>query len=299
MSELLTFNIEETIRRNRLDNFLFGRFTSVSKIFLRNLIIKGDCRINGKTSNPGYCLKSGDAVEIEIDLAAETSMKPEAVPLEIFFEDDEILVVNKPSGMLVHPTLHQKSGTLLNALSYYLNRKSIVSTLHNPLDYIRPGLVHRLDRKTSGLMLIAKTPRALRNLSDHFTRRLVKKRYLAIVDGTIAEDAGTIDAPIGHFEQERYWSIKADGKSAITNFRVLERFSAETLLELEPVTGRTNQLRIHCTHFGHPIVGDDKYGGREFSRLCLHAAKIGFHHPLTNDWIEFESEIPLEMKSFL
>ena len=298
MSEIFKFNIEETVRRNRLDNFLFGQFTAVSKIYLRNLIIKGSCRINGETSNSGYCLKCGDTIEINVDLAAETSMKPEDVPLEIVFEDEEIVVVNKPPGMLVHPTLHRKSGTLLNALSYYLNREIINSTFENAPEYIRPGLVHRLDRKTSGLMLIAKTARALRNLSDHFTRRLVKKGYLAIVQGTVTGEQGTIDAPIGHFEEERYWGIKADGKTAVTNFRVLERFADETLLELEPVTGRTNQLRIHCAYFGHPIIGDDKYGGQEFSRLCLHAAKIAFHHPVRNDWLEFESEMPAEMKFF-
>ena len=299
MSETVKFNIAETVRRNRLDAFLFGRFTAVSKIYLRNLIVKGDCRINGEATNSGYCLKSGDCIEIDIDLAAETSMKPENVPLDIVFEDEEVLVVDKPAGMLVHPTLHRKSGTLLNALAFYLNRESLNSAIRNPQSaFVRPGLVHRLDRKTSGLILIAKTDRALRNLSAHFTRRLIKKAYLAIVQGKIADDSGTIDAPIGHFEEERFWGIKADGKSAVTNFRVLERFSDEILLELEPVTGRTNQVRIHCAHFGHPIIGDDKYGGREFSRLCLHAAKIAFYHPSTNVWMEFESETPAEMKSF-
>lgn len=298
MSELFKFDVFETVKRNRLDEFLFVQFTSLSKIYLRNLITKGECRINGEITNSGYCLKAGDKIEIELDLTAETSMKPEDLQLDIVFEDEYLLVVDKPEGMLVHPTLHQKSGTLLNALSYYLNREKINALKETNTEFIRPGLVHRLDRKTSGLMLIAKTLPVLRILSDHFTRRLVKKGYLAIVHGNVAEDKGTIDAKIGHFEEERYWGIKTDGKQAITNFRVLERFSKETLMELEPVTGRTNQLRIHCMHIGYPIIGDDKYGGREFQRLCLHAAKIAFHHPSTNAWMEFESKIPNEMNSF-
>ncbi len=141
-------------------------------------------------------------------------------------------------------------------------------------------------------MVIAKTPRAHAILSGHFQRKLVEKRYLALVDGIVTEDSGTINAPIGRFAEEKIWNIKENGKAAETRFRVIERRDKTTLLELEPVTGRTNQLRIHCAHTGHPIVGDPKYGGREFSRLCLHAWKLSFWHPNGNRWLEFESEIP-------
>jgi 23S rRNA pseudouridine1911/1915/1917 synthase len=301
----LRFQIEENIKQNRLDKFLFEQITSVSKIFLCNLVNAGNCRINGKFEPRGYHLKKDDTVEIVIDLEAETAMKPEALPLEIIFEDEWIIVVNKPVEMLVHPSSKQKNGTLLNALSYYINQEKyeleqVESEIQNSkFKIIRPGLVHRLDRKTSGLMVIAKTSEALSRLSNHFQRKLIKKRYLAIVQGHVSENSGTIEAPIGRFAEEKNWNVKEDGKFAVTNFWVLEKFPDKTLLELEPITGRTNQLRIHCAFLGHPIIGDDRYNGREFSRLCLHAAKLSFRHPHSNDFVEFESEMPAEFKMFL
>lgn len=304
MCAKLQFQIEETTRKNRLDRFLFEQITEVSKIFISNKIDEGFCRINGEIARRGYHLQRGDVVEIEVDLSARTSMTPEDLPLEIIFEDDEIIVVNKPPEMLVHPSLSQKTGTLLNALAYYLNCESLNSASENSeipnpkIKIIRPGLVHRLDRKTSGLTVVAKTSNALGFLSRHFQKRLVKKKYLAIVRGTVAEDSGTIRAPIGYFAEEKIWNVKADGKEAETNFCVLERFSSATLLELEPVTGRTNQLRIHCALINHPIAGDERYGGNEFPRLCLHAAKLGFYHPSSNVWLEFQSPPSFDVKAF-
>ncbi len=305
MPTKLRFQIEENIKQNRLDKYLFEQITSVSKIFLCNLVNAGNCRINGKFEPRGYHLKKDDTVEIVIDLEAKTAMKPEALPLEIIFEDEWIIVVNKPVEMLVHPSSKQKNGTLLNALSYYINQEKyeleqVESEIQNSkFKIIRPGLVHRLDRKTSGLMVIAKTSEALSRLSNHFQRKLIKKRYLAIVQGHVSENSGTIEAPIGRFAEEKNWNVKEDGKFAVTNFWVLEKFPDKTLLELEPITGRTNQLRIHCAFLGHPIIGDDRYNGREFSRLCLHAAKLSFRHPHSNDFVEFESEMPAEFKMFL
>lgn len=300
----LQFQIEETTKRNRLDNFLSERITTVSKIYLRNRIAAGACLVNGEIAARGRHLRAGDAVEIEIDSDVQTSMTPEAILLRIVFEDAQLLVVDKPAEMLVHPSLGQKSGTLLNALSYYLNREKIdaetaSSAAEYPnVEFVRPLLVHRLDRKTSGLMVIAKTPAAMRALSIRFQKRLVEKTYSAIVQGVISENAGAICAPIGQDLEERCWKVTTSGKAAETNFRVLQRFSDETLLELQPVTGRTNQLRIHCAHIGHPIVGDDRYGGREFSRLCLHAARLSFRHPGDDRLLEFESDLPAELKSF-
>lgn len=298
MSETIQFTIEETIRKNRLDRFLFGRITTVSKIYLRNLIDRGECSINGEIEPAGYHLKKDDFIEIKVDSAAVTAMKPEPLPVEVVFEDEDIIVVDKSAQMLVHPTLGQKSGTLLNALVYYLNREIIDSACETAeqhrATFVRPGLIHRLDKQTSGLIVVAKTPRSLSFLSNHFQRKLVKKRYFAVVQGIVSDDSGTINEPIGKNEETKSWSVKSDGKSAETNYRVLERFSNKTLLELEPVTGRTNQLRIHCAHIGHPIIGDDKYGGIEFTRLCLHAAKLSFYHPATSVWTEFESKMPIE-----
>lgn len=299
MFEPLQFTIKETIKKNRLDKFLAEQITTVSKIHLRTLIDNGECLVNGDAGLAGYQLKKDDLIEITVDVAAITSMMPEAIPLTIVFEDHSIIVVDKPAGMLVHPTLGQKNSTLLNALSYYLNKElldSDQSVQENLPKFIRPGLIHRLDRQTSGLIVIAKTSESLSFLSNHFQRRLVKKNYTAIVAGEVAADSGIISEPIGHFEIERVWGIKADGKSAETKFQVAERFAGRTRLELEPVTGRTNQLRIHCAHIGHPIIGDDRYGGDNFSRLCLHAARLGFYHPATNIWMEFESAVPPEFK---
>jgi 23S rRNA pseudouridine1911/1915/1917 synthase len=299
MKEIFRFQVTEADNKKRFDEFLYERIGAVSRMHLRNLLLDERGRVNGNPEKPGYKLKKDDAVEIEIDLSAETSMKPEAIPLEILFEDEAIIVVNKPAEMLVHPTRNVKSGTLLNALSYHLNHELSGEQLResseqpnvlNPKSkFIRPGLVHRLDKKTSGLMIIAKTSDAHRTLADHFNRKLVEKKYLALVEGTLAENSGVINAPIGYDENLKQWRVLDEGKTAETRFRLLESRDDTTLLELEPVTGRTNQLRIHCTYIGHPIVGDVERGGREFPRLCLHAWKIGFWHPRGDGWIEFET----------
>lgn len=269
-------------------------------MYLRDLIKTEKCLVNGTVENRGYKLRTNDFVEIEMDRRIERAMKPEPLPLEIIFEDAEIIVVNKAAGMLMHPTFAQKTGTLLNALAFYLNfsAQSGEDSEKNTKDkgqgkrdeskFIRPGLIHRLDRQTSGLLVVAKTPRAHRVLSDHFRRKLVEKRYFALVEGVVREDSGIILAPIGRIEEIRLWNVKEDGKHAETRFRVKERFSDSTLLELEPVTGRTNQLRIHCAHIGHPIIGDEWHSKREFPRLCLHAYKLAFWHPDGNRWMEFE-----------
>lgn len=256
-------------------------------MYLRDVIKAEKCEINGYTANSGIILKKNDFVEIEIDTSRETAMKPQEMPLEIVFEDEHIIIVNKPSNLLVHPTHREKNGTLLNGLSFYLNEQN-----KSDGEVVRPGLVHRLDKQTSGLLAVTKTQKALKNLTNHFKRKLVEKRYLALVEGIVTKNEGEIIAPIGRFEEEKIWNIKENGKFAETRFWVKERFSDKTLLELEPVTGRTNQLRIHCAHLKHPIVGDVKYGAKEFERLCLHAFRLGFHHPISNNWMEFETEFP-------
>lgn len=287
------FHIPETLKKNRLDKFLFDEITAVSRMYLQYHIKEGKCTINGKIENSGYHLQAGDTVKIEIDVRAETAMLPEDIPLNIVYEDSELIVVNKPCGMLAHPTKGVRSGTLLNALTYYLNHSDEFSP--KPEKFIRAGLIHRLDKNTSGLMVIAKNPLAHKNLSRHFQRKLVEKKYYALAEGLIKDDSGTIEAPIGRNAEEKYWYVTEDGKHAESRFRVVERFADATLLELEPVTGRTNQLRLHCAHIGHPILGDDKYGGREFSRLCLHAYKLSFWHPKGSERLEFETELPAEM----
>ena len=293
MLKRFEFQIQKEFHKKRLDEFLFETFDSLSKMYLRNIIKDKNCELNGYIANSGMRLKTNDFIEIEVDTDRETAMKPQKINFEIVYEDDEILVVNKPENLLVHPTHREKSGTLLNGLSYYLNQNSKSKIV------IRPALIHRLDRQTSGLLLVSKTKRAAGILGAHFMKRLVEKKYLAIVGGVLEKDSGEINEPIGRFEEEKHWNVKADGKEAQTRFRVVERFADKTLLELEPVTGRTNQLRIHTAFIGHPIIGDTVYNGREFSRLCLHAAKLKFRHPSKNETVELKSELPLDIKMLL
>ena len=327
------FRIEQPDARLRLDKFLASRLGSLSRMRIANLIEAGACIVNGAVGRAGYRIVAGDTIEFSFDEGAPTSMFPEPIPLDVVHEDDHLIVVIKPAGMLVHPTMNVKSGTLANALAYHLNRSRIKdggsmidprsSILDSPV-VTRPGLVHRLDRATSGLIVVAKTPRALTILSRHFRKRLVEKRYLALVRGNVDQEFGSINAPIGRDPDQRpHWRVMEDGKPAETRFKVLERLERATLLELEPVTGRTNQLRIHCAHMGHPIVGDDMHGNCESRisnlelkaeaqseqsairnpqfdiRLCLHAWKLAFHHPANGDWTSLWSPAPADMTEII
>jgi 23S rRNA pseudouridine1911/1915/1917 synthase len=275
----------------RLEDFLLDQFRGLSKIYLREIVKTERCEVNGRWENIGYRLRPNDFVEIELDPTRENSMVPQDIPLDIVFEDEHLIVVNKPIGMLVHPSHRDKTGTLLNALTFHLNKNSAVRTPHSavPIPHIRPGLIHRLDKETSGLIVAAKNARTHRILATHFEKKLVEKRYLALVDGIVADDEGTITGAIGRYVEEKRWGLKEDGRESETRFRVLERTGNKTLLELEPVTGRTNQLRIHCETIGHPIVGDIARGGSNFPRLCLHAHKLSFIHPSTRQRVQFES----------
>lgn len=261
---------------------MLDEFTTVSKMYLRDLVRSEKCEVNGRNENIGYRLRANDLIEIWIDETRGTAMIAEPLPLEILFEDSDMLVVNKPAGMLVHPSHREKRGTLLNALAHHLN-------IHGG-QHIRPGLIHRLDKETSGLIVIAKNAVSHRSLSRHFFKRRVEKRYVALVEGNVSEETGTITAPIGRFADLKHWSVKDDGKHAETRFAVMERRSDTTLLALEPVTGRTNQLRIHCEYIGHPIVGDTRRGGRSAERLYLHAAGLKFPHPTNREPMSFTSD---------
>lgn len=279
--------VPETANRSRLEDFLFRHFGGLSRMYLRRVVKEGGCEVNGRLENVGYRLRRDDLVEIDVDLSRENSMRPQDIPLEIIFEDAHLVVVNKPTGMLVHPTNIDKSGTLLNALSHHFNHRG-----DNLNGVIRPGLIHRLDKDTSGLMIIAKTDRAHKSLSRQFQLKYVEKRYVALVAGLVDDDHGIISTSIGRFADQKRWDVKVDGKPAETRFWVIDRFADSTLLELEPVTGRTNQLRIHTASIGHPILGDVSRGGSEFGRLCLHAFKLAVRHPVTREDMTFTTRIP-------
>lgn len=288
MTQRIEIVVPSEIVRMRLDEFLFRQFGGLSKMYLRNVVRDEKCEVNGRNENLGYKLRSGDLIEIELDLTRETAMQPQEMPLDIVYEDSHLMVVNKAAGMLVHPNNRDKNGTLLNALSFYLNRETTYGNGAEPA--IRPGLVHRLDKDTSGLMVISKNTIAQKKLMKSFSRKFVHKRYLALVDGIVAQDVGVIDLAVGRFAERKIWDVKEAGKPAETRYEVAERRSGRTLLKLEPVTGRTNQLRIHCAAIGHPITGDVQRGGSEHERLCLHAAELGFRHPSTSEDVIFYSE---------
>jgi 23S rRNA pseudouridine1911/1915/1917 synthase len=290
VSQTLQFLIDGEAAGQRLDQFLASQLGGLSRMRIANLIAEGACLVNGRAARPGFHLEPLDLIEITLGEGPPTSMDPEPIPLEIIYDDSHLLVVVKPSGMLVHPTRSVKRGTLANALAYHLNR------IPDSQSVVRPGIVHRLDRDTSGLMVVAKTQRALSILSRHFNRRLVRKRYIALVEGRVSDDAGEISAPIGRDPDHKpHWRVMDDGKTAETRFRVLERRCAITMVELEPVTGRTNQLRIHCAWAGHTILGDKLYSNESAERLCLHASELAFHHPAGGEWLEFHSPLPTDI----
>ncbi|HQZ83105.1 MAG TPA: RluA family pseudouridine synthase [Pyrinomonadaceae bacterium] len=288
--------VPEAARKMRLEDFLLAHFSRLSKMYLREIVNRELCEVNGRWENIGRRLLPNDLVEIVVDANRETAMLPEEMPLDIIYEDEHLIALNKPVGILVHPSHRENRGTLLNGLAYYLNQHEV--TLTNPA--IRPGLPHRLDKDTSGVIVVAKTKLAHRNLTRAFMRKQAEKRYLAIVAGEPNVDSGEIDAPIGRDADAKIWKVMVDGKAALSRYKVLERFAGSSLLELEPVTGRTNQLRIHLEHIGHPILGDAMRGGGDCDRLYLHAQKLAVRHPADHSRImEFTAAMPAEFSSQL
>ncbi|HEX3101669.1 MAG TPA: RluA family pseudouridine synthase, partial [Pyrinomonadaceae bacterium] len=252
VEERIVIQVAAEQQKMRLEDFLLDHFSGLSKMYLRDAVKSERCEVNGRWENRGYRLRSNDLIEIVVDPTRETAMKPDNIPLDIVFEDEHIIVVNKPAGMLVHPSHRENNGTMLNALSFYLNKSEPPAVAGGLTDgqppataggsdkTIRPGLPHRLDKLTSGLIVVAKHGIAHRRLSADFMKKRVEKRYLALVDGIVEQDEGTIEAPIGRFAELKQWSVKLDGKHSESRFWVRERYADTTLIELEPVTGRTN-----------------------------------------------------------
>lgn len=291
------------VRTPRLDEFIAQQLPKISLTRIRRLITDGDVLVNGVASLKGERLNRHDQVTVKIFAAEKSAATPEPIPLDILFEDADLIVINKPVGLLVHPSNSEKSGTLLNGLAYYFWEQHGLA--------VRPGLVHRLDRNTSGVIVIAKTPRAHRTLAKHFRERWTKKYYLGLVSGVVAQDSGEIDAPIG--SDDKAWPrwgvlpVEQGGRAAQTRYRVKQRFAAHTLLELEPLTGRTHQLRIHCKLLGHPIVGDPHYHQgidplvRQYKlkQHLLHAARLVFKHPATGQELNIQAPLPAELQNII
>ena len=280
----------------RVDQFLALKMTEFSRTRLRRAIAEGDVLLNGSPTVKGARLNPGDRVGISIPAGDRSSMTPEPIPLDILYESEELIVVNKPAGLLVHPSNSQKSGTMCNALAYHF--------IQNGGAAIRPGLLHRLDHGTSGVIAVAKTRRAHRIIARAFHQRRVKKQYVALVEGRVQADSGQIDAPIGRkADVWPRWGVLSDGLPAQTLYLVRHRYVANTILELEPLTGRTHQLRIHCAAMGHPIVGDRVYGNAlcaagehaEPASHLLHAQQLSFCNPATGQEMTFIAPLPAAM----
>lgn len=282
----------------RLDQYLIKNLeVPISRSRIQSLIKTGSVIVNQEPAKAHYKVKQNDIVLINIPPASRTEVLPQELPLEIVFEDDDLLVLSKPAGMVTHPAGTQYSHTLVNAL---LNYGCQLSTINGPL---RRGIVHRLDKDTSGLLVIAKNDFAHQKLAQQFRKHTVKRKYIAMVKGGVAHNEGEIDLPIGRHPQNRkkmVVSFLKKSRNALTRYRVLKRYKNVSLLELSPYTGRTHQLRVHLKFCGHPILGDKRYGKTsDFSRLALHATILGFRHPRTEEFVEFQSNIPESFKSFL
>lgn len=306
----LVFEVSEEDAGARLDAFLAARVEGVSRTTLKRAIEEGDVLVGGRESKPSYKLRAGERVEAELPEPPATEVEPEDIPLEIVHEDEEVVVVNKPAGMVVHPAAGVRNGTLANALAFRFRN----SELGNQQS-VRPGIVHRLDRDTSGLIVVAKTTRAHENLSDQFRARTVFKSYAALVHGATKEEKGKIEQPVARDPRNRTrMGVVRGGRAALTLWRVRRRYERFTLLDVEIKTGRTHQIRVHLAWMKHPVVGDETYGmGRDktvadprlraaiaaVGRQFLHAARLGFHHPRTGVWMSFDAPPPPELARLL
>ena len=286
------------IENMRLDTYIASKY-DISRTMVQKLIEEGNVLVNEKEKKISYKVQIGDNIKINIPKPQETNIKPENIPIDIVYEDNDIIVVNKPKGMVVHPANGNSDGTLVNAIMAIC--KGSLSGIGGE---IRPGIVHRLDKDTSGLLIIAKNDRAHVNMSNQIKNREVKKIYIALVRGNVNEEEATINMPIGRSTKDRKkMAVRKDGKEAITHFKVLKRYSKYTLLEVKIDTGRTHQIRVHMSEIGHPIIGDMVYsnGKNEFSvsGQMLHAKSLDFKHPKTGKDMHLEADLPQYFKDVL
>lgn len=276
----------------RIDKFINISYPKISRSMIQKLIDENKVYVNGKNIRASCKVEENDIIEFEIPEAKEIAIKAQDIPIEIVYEDNDIVVVNKPKGLVVHPANGNPDGTLVNAIMALC--KGSLSGIGGEL---RPGIVHRLDKDTSGLLIVAKNDEAHIKMSNQIKDRLVKKTYIALVRGVVSENEATINMPIGRSTKDRKkMAVTKKGKEAITHFKVIKRYNSYTLLEIKIDTGRTHQIRVHLSEIGHPIVGDYTYsnGKNEFGVIgqMLHAKKLEFTHPITNKYMKLEAPIP-------
>lgn len=282
----------------RLDVYV-AENAEVTRSYAATLIADNNVTVNGKTVSKNTKLKNGDTIEITIPEPKEYSAIPENIPLDVVYEDNDLLVVNKPKDMVVHPAAGNLQGTLVNALLYHCG-----DSLSGINGVMRPGILHRIDKNTSGLLIVAKNDTAHLFLAEQIKEHSFTREYEAVVYGNLKDDSGTIDAPIARHPQKRkQMAIVSGGRNAVTHYTVIERFGDFTHVRLKLETGRTHQIRVHMASIGHAVAGDEVYGPKKvITKLggqCLHAKKIGFIHPTTHKYMEFESDLPEYFKDFL
>jgi 23S rRNA pseudouridine1911/1915/1917 synthase len=294
-----SFVVEDEAKGERLDVYLRAKLPDLSRERIKNLIEEGFILVEGKSVKPSYKLKGGEQVLVRIPVEKEYSLQPKEVPFEILYEDEDLAVIYKPAGIVVHPAPGHLDDTLVHGLLLKLRSLSGVG------GELRPGIVHRLDKDTSGVMLVAKNDFAHKKLTQDFKERRVEKEYLAILYGRLTQKEGMLDFPIGrHPVQRKKMAVVKEGRQALTKYKVLKLFKKATLVLAKPLTGRTHQLRVHFSHIGHPILGDPIYGGLKPDvprpeRLMLHAYRISFEHPRTGAHLAFTKDPPEDFERYL
>lgn len=322
----LTLYVGHSIKERRIDKYLHGRpeLSGFSRVMIQNIIKQGAVKVNGKIVKPSFKLNPGDKVDLTVPEPPSIEIPPENIPLDIIYEDSDLIVLNKQADMIVHPARGNTHGTLVNALAYYFRFsifdfrfQSAIGNRQSQMDF-RPGIVHRLDRDTTGIMVVAKNDTAQWKIAKQFEHRQVKKTYLAIVHGTPELASDRISAPLGiHPKVREKYAIRPEiGKEAVTFYEVIESFRGFSLLKLTPKTGRTHQIRVHLSYIKHPIVADDMYGGKLvypwqiqgseptaqdpiINRCALHAWTLEFKHPTTSETMKFEAPLPEDMQNLL
>ena len=284
----------------RIDKFLSEQIGDRSRSFISNLIKEGNVIVNGKAVSKSYVIKENDIIKATVPEAVEYIAEAENIPLDVVYEDADLIVINKPKGMVVHPAAGNYSGTLVNALMYHC--KGQLSGINGVL---RPGIVHRIDKNTSGLLVVAKTDLAHNSLAEQLKEHSVKREYRAIAYGRFKESEGRVDLPIGRDSNDRKKMTVTykNSKNAVTNYKVLEELNGYSYISCVLETGRTHQIRVHMAHLGHPLAGDDVYGPKKvivsLNGQCLHAKTLGFIHPVTGEYMEFDSHLPSYFEEFL
>lgn len=296
--EKMILVVDEKNIDKRLDLFITDNIEGKSRSYVQGLIDEKNVTVNGKVKKSNYKLKLNDEIEIEIPEPIELKVEKENIPIDIVYEDNDVIIVNKDKDMVVHPAPGNYTGTLVNALMYHCNDLSGINGV------LRPGIVHRIDKDTSGILVIAKNDNSHNELAKQFKDHSITRTYYALVEGKLKSDTGSIDAPIGRHPVDRIkMAVVKDGKRAVTHYEVIEKFNHYTLVKCNLETGRTHQIRVHMAHIGHPLVGDEIYGFKKqkfkLQGQVLHAKDLGFIHPTTKEYVEFSSKLPIYFENLL